>query len=176
MSRLTRDGTAEPVSRDQILRHARRQGNIIFPVQLTTSRIGNLTRLIHTLLYVVTIQWRRPHRWRPRIPVPWGGCGSPRWRSPKTDSSTLRSAGVCVGICKGSFGIIVRYRSVVRREGSKERKSSRARATLEYIRELYRSTPSFLPVILIAHSVISGTYQVPSFYSQRMPTNSLYAI
>ena len=31
------------------------QGNIIFPVQLTTSRIGNLTRLIHTLLYVMTI-------------------------------------------------------------------------------------------------------------------------
>ena len=26
-----------------------------FPVQLTTSRIGNLTRLIHTLLYVMTI-------------------------------------------------------------------------------------------------------------------------
>ena len=52
MSRLTQDGTAEPVSRDQILRHARGQGNIIFPVQLTTSRIGNLTRLIHTLLYV----------------------------------------------------------------------------------------------------------------------------
>ena len=55
MSRLTRDGTAEPVSRDQILRHARGQGNIIFPVQLTTSRIGSLTRLIHTLLYVMTI-------------------------------------------------------------------------------------------------------------------------
>ena len=55
MSRLTRDGTAEPVSRDQILRHARGQGNMIFPVQLTTSRIGNLTRLIHTLLYVMTI-------------------------------------------------------------------------------------------------------------------------
>ena len=55
MSRLTRDGTAEPVSRDQILRHARGQGKIIFPVQLTTSRIGNLTRLIHTLLYVMTI-------------------------------------------------------------------------------------------------------------------------
>ena len=30
-SRLTRDGTAEPVSRDQILRHARGQGNIHFP-------------------------------------------------------------------------------------------------------------------------------------------------
>ena len=31
MSRLTRDGTAEPVSQDQILRHARGQGNINFP-------------------------------------------------------------------------------------------------------------------------------------------------
>ena len=31
MSRLTRDGTAEFVSRDQILRHARGQGNIHFP-------------------------------------------------------------------------------------------------------------------------------------------------
>ena len=31
MSRLTRDGTAEPVSRDQIFRHARGQGNINFP-------------------------------------------------------------------------------------------------------------------------------------------------
>ena len=30
MSRLTRDGTAEPVSQDQILRHARGQGNIHF--------------------------------------------------------------------------------------------------------------------------------------------------
>ena len=31
MSRPTRDGTAEPVSRDQILRHERGQGNIHFP-------------------------------------------------------------------------------------------------------------------------------------------------
>ena len=31
VSRLTRDGTAEPMSRDQILRHARGQGNIHFP-------------------------------------------------------------------------------------------------------------------------------------------------
>ena len=31
MSRLTRDGTAKPVSRDQILRRVRGQGNIIFP-------------------------------------------------------------------------------------------------------------------------------------------------
>ena len=31
------------------------RGIFIFFVQLTTSRIGNLTRLIHTLLYVMTI-------------------------------------------------------------------------------------------------------------------------
>ena len=31
------------------------RGIFILPVQLTTSRIGNLTRLIHTLLYVMTI-------------------------------------------------------------------------------------------------------------------------
>ena len=31
MSRLTRDGTAEPVSRDQIFRRERGQGNIRFP-------------------------------------------------------------------------------------------------------------------------------------------------
>ena len=31
MSRLTRDGMAEPVSRDQILRHARGHGNMYFP-------------------------------------------------------------------------------------------------------------------------------------------------
>ena len=31
MSRLTRDGTAEPVSRDQILWRERGQGNIYFP-------------------------------------------------------------------------------------------------------------------------------------------------
>ena len=56
MSRLTRDGTAEPVSRDQILRRERGQGIFVFPVQLTTCRIGNLTRLIHTLAICVTIQ------------------------------------------------------------------------------------------------------------------------
>ena len=31
MSKLTRDGTAEPVSRDQILGRERGQGNIHFP-------------------------------------------------------------------------------------------------------------------------------------------------
>ena len=49
MSRLARDGTAETVSRDQILRRERDREIFIFPVQLTTSRIGNLTGLIHTL-------------------------------------------------------------------------------------------------------------------------------
>ena len=62
MSRLTRDGTAEPVSRrlnpsrETKLSGTYRDREIfIIPVQLTTSRIGNLTRLIHTLLYVMTI-------------------------------------------------------------------------------------------------------------------------
>ena len=57
MSRLTRDGTAEPVSRDQILRRERGREMLIFPVQLrTTSRIGNLTWLIYTFLAIcVTI-------------------------------------------------------------------------------------------------------------------------
>ena len=55
MSRLTRDGTAEPVSRDQILRRERGQGKNSFPVQLTTCRVGNVTRLIHTLAICVTI-------------------------------------------------------------------------------------------------------------------------
>ena len=49
MGRLTRDGTAEPNSRDQIHRRERDREKNIFPVQLTTSRIGNLTRLILAL-------------------------------------------------------------------------------------------------------------------------------
>ena len=50
---LTRDGTAEPVSRDHFLRRERGKGNIILSIQLITSRIGNLTRLIFIrLLYV----------------------------------------------------------------------------------------------------------------------------
>ena len=49
MSRLTRDGTAEPVSRDQILRRERGQGDIHFSFSADPRGIGNLTRLIHTL-------------------------------------------------------------------------------------------------------------------------------
>ena len=52
MGTLTRDATAEHVSRgDKIFRRERGQGKIVFLVQLTTSRIGNLaSRLILTLL------------------------------------------------------------------------------------------------------------------------------
>ena len=57
MSRLMRDGTAEPVSRDQILRRERGQTIIHFPcsAEHEQCRIGNLTRLIHSLAICVTI-------------------------------------------------------------------------------------------------------------------------
>ena len=62
MSRLTRDGTAEPVSRDQISGANEYREISIFPVNLTKSRISNLTQLIPLLLYVcVTIQVRVYH-------------------------------------------------------------------------------------------------------------------
>ena len=38
-----RDRLAEPVSRGQVLRRERGQGNVKFPVHLATSRIGNHT-------------------------------------------------------------------------------------------------------------------------------------
>ena len=48
MSRLTLDGTAEP-SRETNFSGANADREIfIFHVQLTTSRIGDLTRMIHT--------------------------------------------------------------------------------------------------------------------------------
>ena len=51
MSRLMRDGTAEPVSRDQILRLERgRQGNIHFPCSADLEQdCQRVTRLILTL-------------------------------------------------------------------------------------------------------------------------------
>ena len=56
--KLTRDGMAKPVSRDQILRREQGEGNgdrekNSFSVQLTTSRIGSLTQSIHPLLAIV---------------------------------------------------------------------------------------------------------------------------
>ena len=58
MSRLTRDGTAEPVPREVKFSGTNADREIlIFPVQLTIKlcRIGNLTRLIRTLGICVTI-------------------------------------------------------------------------------------------------------------------------
>ena len=53
--------TAEPVSRDQFSGVNADREIYIFPVQLTTSRIGNLTRSIHTLTICVTMQtYTRP--------------------------------------------------------------------------------------------------------------------
>ena len=56
MSRLARDGTVEPVSRDQISGANGDKEIFMFPAQLTTSRIGNLTRLICTLRRTVTME------------------------------------------------------------------------------------------------------------------------
>ena len=56
MTRLKPDGTAEPVSQNQILRLERGQGNIIFRCSADHEQgVGNLIRLIHTLLYVMTM-------------------------------------------------------------------------------------------------------------------------
>ena len=55
MSRLTRDGTAEPVSRDQILRHVRGQGNINFSCSADHEQNWQPYPVDHTLLYVITI-------------------------------------------------------------------------------------------------------------------------
>ena len=46
-TRLTRSNSQARTNADR--------GILFFPVQLTTCRTGNLTRLIHTLLYVMTI-------------------------------------------------------------------------------------------------------------------------
>ena len=56
MSRLTRDGTAETVSETKFSGANGNREIFIFPIQLTTCRTGNLTRLIHTLAICVTIQ------------------------------------------------------------------------------------------------------------------------
>ena len=57
MSKLTRDGTGRlnPFRETKFSGTHGDRGIFIFPVQLTTSRIGNLTRFIHTLLCVMNI-------------------------------------------------------------------------------------------------------------------------
>ena len=54
MSRLTRDGTAELVSRDQILRHERGQGNIHF-----FSSADHVQDCMATLSYMDVIYYSR---------------------------------------------------------------------------------------------------------------------
>ena len=56
MNRLGRGtGGLNPSRETKFLGTHGDRGMFIFPVQLATSRIGNLTRLMHTLLYVMTI-------------------------------------------------------------------------------------------------------------------------
>ena len=53
MSRLTRDGTAEPVSRDQILRRERGQRNIRFPCSADHEQDWQpYPRLIHAAIAI----------------------------------------------------------------------------------------------------------------------------
>ena len=55
---VTWDGSAEPVSRAQIiLRRKRGQGKLISPVQMTTVKIGNHTRSMSSLLKGMIIQY-----------------------------------------------------------------------------------------------------------------------
>ena len=59
MNRLTRDGTAEPVSRDQILRRQSGQGNIHFPCSADHEQDWQpYPDISLLLLYVIII---RPH-------------------------------------------------------------------------------------------------------------------
>ena len=68
MSRLTRDGTAEPVSRDQILRHARGQGNVHFPCSADHEQdwqpypVDPYPAICddHTYIHTYTIYWSLP--------------------------------------------------------------------------------------------------------------------
>ena len=46
MSKPTRDGTAEPSRETKFSGANADRGMFIFPIQLATSRVGNLTRLI----------------------------------------------------------------------------------------------------------------------------------
>ena len=53
MSEITRDGTAEPVPRNQSLGRERGHGKAHFPCLADLEQNGNHTRLIHTLLKVL---------------------------------------------------------------------------------------------------------------------------
>ena len=73
----------------------------IFPVELTTSRIANLTRLIHTLLYVMTIHtyMMQPNKVKlfPGATVPKAGTPPPRktWDPKRVESKCSEVAREC---------------------------------------------------------------------------------
>ena len=75
MSRPRRDGTTEPVSRDHILRHVRGQGDIHFPCSADHKQDCQPTRLIHTLLCVMTIHTYCNRRQDKKTRSRWGGGG-----------------------------------------------------------------------------------------------------
>ena len=77
MSRLARDGTVEPVSSRETKFSAMNgdRERLIFPVQLTTTRIDNLTRLI---LVVVVVFFTLTDR-ASTIPSNIRGCQSGTW-------------------------------------------------------------------------------------------------
>ena len=128
MSRPTRDGTAESVSRGQILRRERGQGNspvFIFPSQLTTSRIGNLDPY-SCLVYVfdhrycsresrASVSWYPFHyTWvsslnlksvlLPAVPAVFRWCFRRQLRSSWTKGHLRRRKKKCAKSCKlGSF-------------------------------------------------------------------------
>ena len=60
MSRLTRDGTANPISRDPILRRERGQGNLIFPVYMRDhTYIHEAEAEGRAVKYIETFEWQR---------------------------------------------------------------------------------------------------------------------
>ena len=71
MSRLTREGTANPFRETKFSGANADRKIFIFPVQLTTCRTGNLTRLIHTLAICVTIHTKptKPRELEALIPI-----------------------------------------------------------------------------------------------------------
>ena len=97
MSRLTRDGTAETVSRDQILRHERGQGNINFSL-FSWPRAGLATLPVTVVVVVVFTLTDRAST----IPSNIRGCQSGTWSQRGTkvngshhgDNPLLRPTGI----------------------------------------------------------------------------------
>ena len=76
MNRLTRDGTAEPVSRDQILRREREQGNGYFPCSADHEQdwqpypVDPYSCYMYVCMYVCTvITYSRVRINRVRLPI-----------------------------------------------------------------------------------------------------------